>query len=225
MPLRNIDPSWLLTFFKTTTVVTWAVEKDGMVVDIPEWSRLTGQTSGEAKGEGWMNAIHPDDRNRVSAAWHTAIEHGSTYNTDYRIYCADGIYRWFNVRGAPILDPDGNIIQWIGVVLDVPGHHRFGHATTTSDDVEIVDISPEALRASRSLLNWTVVELSTRSGVSLSTIKRLESPSTSNRARSENILRLISTITGAGVKLLGENGVATGANLLKARRVRAGAVG
>lgn len=213
MPLKQIDPSWLLTFFKQTAVVTWVVEKNGMVVDVPEWARLTGQSEEEIVGIGWMNAIHPDDRDRVDAAWRTAISHGSLYNIDYRIYCADGIYRWFNVRGAPMLGTDGQILKWVGIVLDIPGHHRFGPSDSASEQKDIHDITPNALRASRAMLNWSVSEMAARSGVSLSTIKRLENPEAGVRSRPANIVRLLAALSDAGLTLLADEGVAYGVKM------------
>ena len=89
MPMTMIDPAWLMRFIRGTAVATWLVEGDGYVMDVPEWIELTGQTAAEAEGDGWMNAIHPEDVPRVRAAWQTAVVHHQHYNTDYRVRCAD----------------------------------------------------------------------------------------------------------------------------------------
>ena len=125
MPFTTIQPDWMIRFIRETSVATWAVDGDGYALDIPEWIALTGQTADEAKGDGWMDAIHRDDVERVSAAWRTAVIHQSHYNTDYRLRCADGIYRWFNARGYAILDAEGIVVKWIGVILPIAGTGRF----------------------------------------------------------------------------------------------------
>ncbi len=83
-----------------TASVFWVNKANGEPSEMPQWMALTGQTHAQMQGLGWLDAIHPDDRARTQAAWITAVEHTEPYNTDYRILCADGIYRWFNARGA-----------------------------------------------------------------------------------------------------------------------------
>ncbi|MBW8789192.1 MAG: PAS domain S-box protein, partial [Rhizobium leguminosarum] len=43
---------------------------------------------------------------------------------DARIRRADGEYRWFNLRQSPLLDPDGNVVRWYGVVVDIEDRKR-----------------------------------------------------------------------------------------------------
>lgn len=49
-------------------------------------------------GYGWLDAIHPEDREQTCEAWRTAVLHQGICETDYRIRCADGIHRRFNPR-------------------------------------------------------------------------------------------------------------------------------
>ncbi|MDR6790309.1 hypothetical protein J2Y58_003689 [Sphingomonas sp. BE138] len=99
-----------------------------------------------------MSAIHPNDVDRVRAAWETAVTHQSHYNTDYRLRCADGIYRWFNARGVPMLGADGSVLKWFGVILSIAGSARMARSEVDlrparADQFE--EITPGALRAAR----------------------------------------------------------------------------
>ena len=188
--------SELLELIAETSAVTWSVGADGYVVDVPEWAALTGQSVEEIKGEGWMDAIHGEDLERVRFAWMTAITHGSHYNTDYRLRCADGVYRWFNARGMPIVNVEGNIQQWIGVVLPIAGLNRFRQPAPDSSGTPApyVDITPGALRAARAMLGWSASKLADMADVSISTIRRIEEADERDSTRSTSARKLIAAL-------------------------------
>lgn len=193
--MKTLYSNWLHYLIRETAVVTWVVGADGYVIDIPEWTALTGQSAEEAHGEGWMDALHPEDVNRVRSAWMTAVSHGSHYNTDYRLRCADGVYRWFNARGVPIVDVDGAVQQWIGVILSIAGSNRFGQpAVTAVGNVAFFDITPLALRAARAMLGWSVSTLADSAHVSSSTVRRLEDESARDSTRTASLVKIIGTL-------------------------------
>lgn len=214
-PWTDIKPAWLVRFVRETAIVLWRVGDDGYVVDIPQWAALTGQSNAELQGEGWMSAVHPDDQERVRAAWTTAVTHQSAYNTDYRLRRADGIYRWVNARGIPILDDDGEVVCWIGAIFGIAGLHRFGRSTRKRSDppaTEFIDITAGALRAARALLGWSADRLSESSGVSTSTIRRLEggADSASTVARSSSVAKILKAFAEQPLILLGEQQIVKG---------------
>jgi len=77
-------------------------------------------------GLGWLNAFHPDDRQRVLDAWHRSIATGADYDVEARmIRAADGRSRWWWVRAQPIRDDNGKILHWLGVALDIDDRKTF----------------------------------------------------------------------------------------------------
>ena len=104
---------------EASTQMVWLTDAEGMVDDMPFWRQLTGQTPEEVRGAGWAAAVHPDDRERVLAAWWRACEAKGVYEAEYRLRMRDGGYRWFSARGVPVLDPDGGIREWVGLFNDV----------------------------------------------------------------------------------------------------------
>ncbi|HET7213102.1 MAG TPA: PAS domain S-box protein, partial [Terriglobia bacterium] len=105
-----------------TAQVVWATPPDGLVEDMPMWREYTGQSIEEVRGWGWLNAIHPDDRERTGAIWSKAVKTHGLYETEYRIRRADGQYRHFAIRGVPVLEDDGSIREWVGICTDI--HER-----------------------------------------------------------------------------------------------------
>ena len=99
--------------------LVWTTPPDGLVVDIPQWRVYTGQSLKRVRGWGWLDAIHPDDRETVRQAWTHALATRSRYEVEYRLRRYDGVYRYFLVRAAPVLGPDGEIREWVGVHTDI----------------------------------------------------------------------------------------------------------
>jgi PAS domain S-box-containing protein len=108
-----------------TTAVVWTMPPSGDYAhEIPSWQAFTGQTFEEARGTGWRNAIHPDDREATSAAWATAVATGGNYLVEIRVRRADGEWRTMLARGIPIHGCDGRIEEWVGVHTDVTEARR-----------------------------------------------------------------------------------------------------
>ena len=77
-----------------TTEIVWTTNADGEVVeDLPAWQEFTGQTMQEAKGRGWNDMLHPDDRQRARSVWSEAVKAGKFYEIEYRLHRRDGEYR------------------------------------------------------------------------------------------------------------------------------------
>lgn len=81
--------------------------------------QIAGFTAEEALGDGWAQALHPDDRDRVWQEWQAAAKSGSEFRSEYRFVHADGEVRW--VIGAAIVHggPDGEPAGFIGSLTDV----------------------------------------------------------------------------------------------------------
>ena len=103
-----------------TSQTVWTTSADGRVIeDSPSWRGFTGQTYDEWKEFGWVDALHPDDRERTGALWAACVAARTVFETRYRIRCADGGYRWVAVKGLPILDAQGAVREWIGANTDI----------------------------------------------------------------------------------------------------------
>src|SRR5262249_44917145 len=66
-----------------------------------------------------FDAVHPEDRPQTFAAWRHSLETGDPYDVEHRLCDAQGIYRWFHVRGLPARDAEGRIIRWNLLLTDI----------------------------------------------------------------------------------------------------------
>lgn len=79
----------------------------------------TGARAGTAHGMGWLEHVHPDDREKATGEWTRCVESGANYETEYRLRSGDGLYRWFRARAVPIRDEKGEIVRWYGTCSDI----------------------------------------------------------------------------------------------------------
>ncbi|MGB8063295.1 MAG: PAS domain-containing protein [Candidatus Sulfotelmatobacter sp.] len=79
----------------------------------------TGAPPGSAVGVGWMEYVHPDDKEASLEHWMRCVQSGQAYESEYRIRGADSQYRWFRARAVPVRDEDGNISKWYGTCSDI----------------------------------------------------------------------------------------------------------
>ena len=83
------------------------------------WCELTGLSHDEALGDGWVAALHPDDRGRVLAEWAAASAAGDDSITEYRFLHPDGTARWIQGFAAAHRDGRGDVVGWVGTCLDL----------------------------------------------------------------------------------------------------------
>jgi len=108
------------SYIEVTGQLGWTTNANGEVAgDIPTWRRFTGQSQAEVEDWGWLNAVHPDDREHAEQAWRKALGDRTTYETEYRVLRHDGIYRHFLARGLPVLDQDEQVREWVGTCIDI----------------------------------------------------------------------------------------------------------
>jgi PAS domain S-box-containing protein len=112
-------------FTVATAQVVWTTNAGGeVVVDLRSWRELTGQSEQAVQGWRWIEAVHPDDRERVAQAWIEAVEAKSPYESEFRVRKYDGSYRLFSARGIPVLEADGSIREWVGTCTDITERKR-----------------------------------------------------------------------------------------------------
>ena len=86
----------------------------------PQWTAYTGMNDEQSEGYGWLEAIHPDDREVALVKWDEAGEDGETYYGEHRIRRKqDGMYRWHQTRAVPIRFSMDGPNEWVGSASDI----------------------------------------------------------------------------------------------------------
>jgi PAS domain S-box-containing protein len=99
---------------------TWTAGPDGMLEHVAQGAVAALHAPvATGLGAGWLDAVHPDEREAVEAQWQESIRSGAPYDTQFRVRMAGGEYRWHLVRALAQRDAGGNIIRWVGVNVDI----------------------------------------------------------------------------------------------------------
>ena len=105
--------------------LAWTALPDGRAEFLNRrWLDYTGLTAEQAADLGWIEAIHPDDRERVGDYWRSCVISGIAGDTEARMRRHDGAYRWFLFRANPVRDAAGNISRWFGTNFDIEDRRR-----------------------------------------------------------------------------------------------------
>lgn len=83
--------------------------------------------------EDFINAIHPEDRDRVSDEIANAIRNVATFKSEYRVVAPDGRLTWIVASGRPRLDASGVVHRFPGVAIDVTQQHLVQDALSESE--------------------------------------------------------------------------------------------
>ncbi|EIC28252.1 MULTISPECIES: PAS domain S-box protein [Methylomicrobium] len=113
----------------------WEAGADGVVaVDSPSWRAYTGQTFEEWIGYGWLDAVHPEDRDYAARQWHEAVATRHDINAEFRIKSRNDGWRWTNVRATPLLSDNGQVIKWVGSNTDIHDWKQAEEALRESEE-------------------------------------------------------------------------------------------
>jgi len=110
---------------ETIPAYVWSALPDGFVDFVNRrWLEFSGFSLAQAKGWGWADAVHPEDRGRLLAGWRGALAAGKPVEEEARVRGADGQYRWLLFRSVPQRDSSGKIVKWYGKSMDIDDRKR-----------------------------------------------------------------------------------------------------
>jgi len=118
----------------TLPALVWSKLPDGSADFLNQRFReYTGLSVEEGLGWGWMrNAFHPEDR--AEEEWRAAFAAGEPFEKEARLRRADGVYRWFLLRAAPLRDELGHVVKWYGTTTDIEDRRRAEEALLQAQD-------------------------------------------------------------------------------------------
>ena len=108
----------------TIPTMVWTLQPDGALDFVNQrWLDYTG-LSLEEEIEEPTRAVHPEDLPSVMEKWLADMAAGKPSEDEMRLRRADGEYRWFLVRTAPLRDEQGNLVKWYGLSIDIEDRRR-----------------------------------------------------------------------------------------------------
>jgi PAS domain S-box-containing protein len=130
-----------------------------------------GRTKEELQNWSLIGAVHPDDLPRVIEARLRSIEAGDIYQIEHRCRGADGVYRWFQVRGLPVKSAAGAITAWYLLLTDIEDRKKAEDALRTSErnlsliintiptSIHVLRIDGSVLYVNQAVLDYTGLRL------------------------------------------------------------------
>jgi PAS domain S-box-containing protein len=93
----------------------------------------TGKAVEELRGFDGLKLIHPDEQESVTNEWLRVWALGQPLELDHRFRRFDGVYRWVHVRTDPLVDDQGRIVRWYGLLTDIDDQRRAEEALRHSE--------------------------------------------------------------------------------------------
>jgi PAS domain S-box-containing protein len=131
--LRQSERALSLTI-STIPAMVWTTRPDGM---LDSWNQpfldYAGVAFEEIEGNGFYKLFHPEDLQRLRSLWSEIVKTKRPQETEGRLMGRDGQYKWFSLRQNPLLDNEGNVIKWYGIVVDIEDRKRVEGALLASE--------------------------------------------------------------------------------------------
>jgi len=109
----------------------------GRVYSNTKWLQMTGLTPGESMGEGWIRALHPEDKERVVQLWQQCVRERQEFSQEFRLVTPRGEIHWVSCRAAMIppeapvnadeeeaMEPKPSSGGYVGTMLDITEYKK-----------------------------------------------------------------------------------------------------
>lgn len=116
--MRESEERFRALVENSAAVIFRTTPEGEMIGGQSSWTRFTGQTEAEFRNTGWIDAMHPEDRDSSVAVWRAAVATNSPYKGEYRMRRKDGEWRMMDVRVLPMQEING-VREWVGMGTDI----------------------------------------------------------------------------------------------------------
>ncbi len=146
--------------------MVWTATPEGALDYVSEQvTRYFGVDPDMLLDAGWLQWVHPEDREHTTERWKHSIQTGEAYETSFRLLRAsDASWRWHLVRAVARFGEAGTVVQWFGTCTDIEDQkqaeahlyqqwHTFDTALShTPDFTYMLDLEGRFTYANRPLL-------------------------------------------------------------------------
>jgi PAS domain S-box-containing protein len=128
---REVQLNWLA---ETLPGLLWCTDAHGRLEYINKRAEdYTGLQLNDLIADGWLHLVHPDDAASTIAVWQDSLDNGRPYDCVHRLRSVDNTYRWFQCKGTPLRDANGEIVNWFGLSIDIHERHLAQEALRTNE--------------------------------------------------------------------------------------------
>ena len=110
---------------RISPVGIFRTDKNGATTYVnPMWCLISGLSEEEAMGDGWLGAVHPDDRESLSKGWQEMIRMQKPSFADYRFLSPDGTVAWVMGMAIPEMNSENQLVGYVGTITDISERKR-----------------------------------------------------------------------------------------------------
>jgi PAS domain S-box-containing protein len=113
---RNESEEHFRQMLELLPQIPWIIDHEGRALDVSQrWLEITGTTDDQWRGFGWLDALHPDDRQPTINGMRRSFETGCPIDLEFRVRkSASDAWKRMRSRGAARIGADGKIVCWYG---------------------------------------------------------------------------------------------------------------
>lgn len=100
----------------------------------PRWCQISGLSAEEALGDGWLKAVHKDDKEKLDKGWKEAVRIRKESHSEYRFVQPDGTVAWVMGEVAPEKNIKNQIVGYVGTITDITARRQTEEALRDSED-------------------------------------------------------------------------------------------
>lgn len=151
--------------------ILWIADEEGRLIEHFSSNDVI-DTDAVPDGDvsNWRASLHPDDLERLPDHWREAVGNRKPYSFSPRLRLTNGEYQQFHIEGLPFSSEMSSSLLYGGISSS---NARITAPRSTRDD--LASLTPAQVRACRALLDWTAETLAQNAGISVSTVRRIES--------------------------------------------------
>ncbi len=85
----------------------------------PKYCAISGLSAEQALGNGWLDTVHPDDKEKLSQGWQESVQQHQASFADYRFVRPDGTLAWVMGQTAPEMNAEHETVGYVGTITDI----------------------------------------------------------------------------------------------------------
>lgn len=122
------------------------------------WLQISGLSEAASLGEGWLQAIHPDDREAVWRGWSRCLREGQDFATEFRLLTPQQAVRWLRSRFVRLCSAENELLGYVGMHEDLTEQRQVETALRQSEQKLLLHLQQPLLGVIEWNLQFEVVD-------------------------------------------------------------------